>query len=75
MDYLLYLMFRCDRRCDGKFGNFVGTKHTLGIVAVEDPKIYRGDDRCLYVRGTGTSVFDAICFASKSNVLYSLGNH
>ena len=32
MDYLLYLMFRCDRRCDGcdgKFGNFVGTKHTL----------------------------------------------
>ena len=24
-------MFRCDRRCDGcdgKFGNFVGTKHT-----------------------------------------------
>ena len=47
----------------------------VGIVAVEDPKIYRGDDRCLYVRGTGTSVFDAICFASKSNVLYSLGNH
>ena len=33
----------------------------------------RGDDRCLYVGGT--SVFDAICFASKSNVLYSLGNH
>ena len=32
MSYLLYLMFRCDRRCDGcdgKFGNFVGTKHTL----------------------------------------------
>jgi len=32
MCYLLYLMFRCDRRCDrcdGKFGNFVGTKHTL----------------------------------------------
>ena len=31
MDHLLYLMFRCDRRCDGKFGkfeNFVGTKHT-----------------------------------------------
>ena len=31
MSYLLYLMFRCDRRCDGcdgKFGNFVGTKHT-----------------------------------------------
>ena len=28
MCYLLYLMFRCDRRCDGKFGNFVGTKHT-----------------------------------------------
>ena len=28
-------MFRCDRRCDGcdgKFGNFVGTKHTLGLV-------------------------------------------
>ena len=34
MDYLLYLMFRCDRRCDGcdgKFGNFVGTKPTLGL--------------------------------------------
>ena len=48
----------------------------VGIVAAEDPKIYRGDDRidrCLYVGGT--SVFDAICFASKSNVLYSLGNH
>ena len=33
MDYLLYLMFRCDKRCDGcdgKFGNFVGTKHTQG---------------------------------------------
>ena len=28
MDYLIYLIFRCDRRCDGKFGNFVGTKHT-----------------------------------------------
>ena len=31
MGYLLYLMFRCDRRCDrcdGKFGNFMGTKHT-----------------------------------------------
>ena len=30
--YLLYLMFRCDRRCDGcdgNFENFVGTKHTL----------------------------------------------
>ena len=22
-------MFRCDKRCEGKFGNFVGTKHTL----------------------------------------------
>ena len=21
-------MFQCDRECDGKFGNFVGTKHT-----------------------------------------------
>ena len=33
MGYLLYLIFRCDRRCDGcdgKFGNLVGTKHTLG---------------------------------------------
>ena len=33
MDYLLYLMYRCDRRCDrcdGKFGNLVGTKHTQG---------------------------------------------
>ena len=32
MGHLLYLMFRCDRGCDGKFGkfgNFVGTKHTL----------------------------------------------
>ena len=31
MSYLLYLMFRCDRRCDGcdeKFENFVVTKHT-----------------------------------------------
>jgi len=31
MGYLLYLMYRCDRRCDGcdgKFGNLVGTKHT-----------------------------------------------
>ena len=26
MSYLLYLMFQCDRRCDGKFGNLVGTK-------------------------------------------------
>ena len=34
MNYLLYLIFRCDRRCDrkfGKFGNFVGTKHTLCV--------------------------------------------
>ena len=33
MCHLLYLMFRCDRGCDGKFekfGNFVGTKHTHG---------------------------------------------
>ena len=32
MCYLLYLMFRCDRRCDGcdgKFGNSLETKHTL----------------------------------------------
>ena len=32
MNYLLYLMFRCDRGCDEKFekfGNFVETKHTL----------------------------------------------
>ena len=31
MGHLLYLMFRCDRGCDGKFGkcgNFVETKHT-----------------------------------------------
>ena len=28
MGHLLYLMFRCDRGCDWKFGNFVGTKHT-----------------------------------------------
>jgi len=31
MGHLLYLMFRCDRGCDGKFGKFgifVGTKHT-----------------------------------------------
>ena len=38
MCYLLYLMFRCDRRCDGcdgKFGNFVGTKHTLRTKACE----------------------------------------
>ena len=28
MGHLLYLMFRCDRRCDGKFGNFVGTEHS-----------------------------------------------
>ena len=29
MDHLLYLMFRCDKGCDRKFGNFVGSKHTL----------------------------------------------
>ena len=32
MSYLLYLIFRCDKKydgCDEKFGNFVGTKHTL----------------------------------------------
>ena len=37
MSYLLYLMFRCDRRCDGcdgKFGNLVGTKHTHGVLNV-----------------------------------------
>ena len=31
LSHFLYLMFRCDRRYDGKFGkfgNFVGTKHT-----------------------------------------------
>ena len=35
MSYLLYLMFRCNSRCDGcdgKFGNFVGTKHTLCVL-------------------------------------------
>ena len=35
MSYLLYLIFRCDRRCDGcdgKFRNFVGTKHTLCFI-------------------------------------------
>ena len=37
MGHLLYLMFRCDRGCDGKFekfGNFVGTKHTPDIYDV-----------------------------------------
>ena len=31
MGHLLYLMFRCNRGCDGKFGkfeNFVASKHT-----------------------------------------------
>ena len=28
MGHLLYLIFRCDRRCDGKFGKFAETKHT-----------------------------------------------
>ena len=28
MSYLLYLMYRYDRRCDEKFGNLVETKHT-----------------------------------------------
>ena len=35
MGYLLYLMFRCDRRCDGcdgKFENLEGTKHTLSLL-------------------------------------------
>ena len=34
MGYLLYLIFRCDRRCDGcdgKFGNFVETKPVFGF--------------------------------------------
>ena len=34
MCYLLYLIFWCDRRCDGcdgKFGNFVETRHTHGV--------------------------------------------
>ena len=34
MSHLLYLMFRCDKGYDGKFGkfgNFVGTKHTLSV--------------------------------------------
>ena len=46
MGHLLYLMFRCDRGCDGKFGkfgNFVGTKHTLeqipGCASVNFPSI------------------------------------
>ena len=35
MGHLLYLIFRFDRRCDGKFGkfgNFVGTKHTHSVL-------------------------------------------
>ena len=50
-------MFRCDRRCDGKFGkfeNFVGTKHTPGSVEQDQClgiansqfffKFYRGEN-------------------------------
>ena len=42
MGHLLYLMFRCDRGYDGKFGkfgNFVGTKHTLVGVYRRESKI------------------------------------
>ena len=39
MGYLLYLMFRCDRRCDGKFGNLVGTKHTQGCLVLLTAKV------------------------------------
>ena len=38
MSYLLYLMFRCDSECDGKFekfGNFVGSKHTLSQLTAD----------------------------------------
>ena len=28
MCHLLYLIFRCNRGCDEKFGKFMGTKHT-----------------------------------------------
>ena len=37
MGHLLYLMFWCDMGCDGKFGNFgnfVGTKHTIGPATI-----------------------------------------
>ena len=36
MSHLLYLMFRCDRGCDGKFGKFVGTKHTPRCATVSE---------------------------------------
>ena len=36
MGHLLYLMFQCDRECDGKFGKFVGTKHTPRCVTVSE---------------------------------------
>ena len=37
MGHLLYLMIRCDRGCDekfGKFGNFVVSKHTRSPVCI-----------------------------------------
>ena len=45
MDYLLYLMFRCDSGCDGKFGNFVGTKHTHGCARPSIPLASRQTTR------------------------------
>ena len=51
MCYLLYLMFRSDKkcdRCDGKFGNFMGTKHTPASVACV-PRIGTDDPTNIYL--------------------------
>ena len=46
MNHLLYLIFRCDRRCDEKFEILVGTKHTLeGKAGKETAAAARGRGR------------------------------
>ena len=60
MSHLLYLMFRCDRGCDGKFGkfgNFVGSKHTQEEVCRRGERHYvqkmTGKGGALAARGWG----------------------
>ena len=45
MGHLVYLMFRFDRGCDGKFekfGNFVVSKHTPYTFGLNKKKVSRG---------------------------------
>ena len=75
MGHLLYIMFRCDRGCDGKFGkfgNFVGSKHTHYCrrhIDIDNTSVMSASIAAYYVKTLEWSVW---CLKSYICVFFSL---